>query len=80
MLGLSYTARRQSAIAPRLRYIKGVSYFSILLQSCTRCQVEVYDDKDQARKDEIAALGGQTGPNPNVFTAFYERLNEVRHW
>lgn len=40
-------------------------------------QVEIYEDKDSARKDEIAALGGQTASGTNVFSAFYDRLKEV---
>lgn len=40
-------------------------------------QVEIYEDKDSARKDEIAALGGQTATGFNVFSAFYDRLKEV---
>ena len=40
-------------------------------------QVEIYEDKDSARKDEIAALGGQTTSGTNVFSAFYDRLKEV---
>lgn len=40
-------------------------------------QVEIYEDKDNARKDEIAALGGQTAAGTNVFSAFYDRLKEV---
>jgi len=40
-------------------------------------QVEVYEDRDNARKDEIAALGGQTATGTNVFSAFYDRLKEV---
>lgn len=42
-----------------------------------RFQVEIYADKDNARKDEIAALGGQTATGTNVFSAFYDRLKEV---
>ncbi|GFS32194.1 splicing factor-like protein [Actinidia rufa] len=38
--------------------------------------VEIYEDKDSARKDEIAALGGQTATGTNVFSAFYDRLKE----
>lgn len=44
---------------------------------CEQFQVEVYEDKDNARKDEIAALGGQTATGTNVFSAFYDRLKEV---
>jgi hypothetical protein len=40
-------------------------------------QVEIYEDKDHAREDEIAALGGQGG-GQNYFTSFYERFKEVR--
>lgn len=40
--------------------------------------MEIYEDKDNARKDEIAALGGQTvAGGTNVFSAFYDRLKEV---
>ncbi|KAL6988423.1 hypothetical protein U1Q18_014173 [Sarracenia purpurea var. burkii] len=38
--------------------------------------VDIYEDKDNARKDEIAALGGQTATGTNVFSAFYDRLKE----
>ncbi|CAI5958330.1 unnamed protein product [Closterium sp. NIES-64] len=43
---------------------------------------EIYADADGARRDEIAALGGQGTPNPSatVFTSFYERLNEIREY
>ncbi|KAL5715761.1 hypothetical protein ACHQM5_017537 [Ranunculus cassubicifolius] len=39
--------------------------------------VEIYEDKDNARKDEIAALGGQ---GSNVFNSFYDRLKEIREY
>ncbi|XAR71638.1 hypothetical protein NMG60_11018010 [Bertholletia excelsa] len=42
--------------------------------------VEIYEDKDNARKDEIAALGGQTATGTNVFSAFYDRLKEIREY
>eukprot|EP00897_Mesotaenium_endlicherianum_P007234 jgi/Mesen1/6539/ME000334S05877 len=42
--------------------------------------VEVYEDKDGARKDEIAAIGGQNSSNNNVFSAFYDRLKEIREY
>ncbi|KAJ6687539.1 SPLICING FACTOR SF3A-RELATED [Salix purpurea] len=42
--------------------------------------VEIYEDKDNARKDEIAALGGQTAMGTNVFSAFYDRLKEIREY
>ncbi|KAL8550807.1 hypothetical protein ACS0TY_000034 [Phlomoides rotata] len=44
--------------------------------------IEVYEDKDNSRKDEIAALGGQssTSANVNVFSAFYDRLKEIREY
>ncbi|KAG0577495.1 hypothetical protein M758_5G153600 [Ceratodon purpureus] len=41
--------------------------------------VEIYEDKDHAREDEIAALGGQ-GVGQNYFTSFYERFKEVREY
>lgn len=40
-------------------------------------KVETYEDKDGAREDEIAALGGQTATGTNVYSAFYDRLKEV---
>lgn len=40
-------------------------------------KVDIYEDKDNARKDEIAALGGQTTIGTNLFSAFYDRLKEV---
>ncbi|KAK9665278.1 hypothetical protein RND81_14G102100 [Saponaria officinalis] len=42
--------------------------------------VEIYEDKDNARKDEIAVLGGQTASGTNVFSAFYDRLKEIRDY
>ncbi|KAK4485339.1 hypothetical protein RD792_007976 [Penstemon davidsonii] len=49
------------------------------IKSTTLKLVDIYEDKDNARKDEIAALGGlsSTGANVNVFSAFYDRLKEV---
>lgn len=51
--------------------------FSTRPRHCFCMQVEIYEDKDSARKDEIAALGGQTTSGTNVFSAFYDRLKEV---
>lgn len=48
--------------------------------STTDKLVDVYEDKDNARKDEIAALGGQTATGTNVFSAFYDRLKEIREY
>ncbi|KAF3334980.1 Splicing factor 3A subunit 3 [Carex littledalei] len=50
--------------------------------------VETYEDKDNARKDEIAALGGQgefsskkgMHGEDKVLTAFFERLKEIREY
>ncbi|RRT57654.1 hypothetical protein BHE74_00033321 [Ensete ventricosum] len=40
--------------------------------------IDIYEDKDNARRDEIAALGGQTASGTtNLFSAFYDRLKEV---
>ncbi|KAH9289537.1 hypothetical protein KI387_033654, partial [Taxus chinensis] len=44
--------------------------------STTQKLIEIYEDKDHARKDEIAALGG----GQNVFSAFYDRLREIREY
>ncbi|MBA0616054.1 hypothetical protein Godav_016139 [Gossypium davidsonii] len=48
--------------------------------STTEKLVEIYEDKDNARKDEIAGLGGQTATGVNVFSAFYDRLKEIREY
>uniref|UniRef100_A0A2P2KRP2 Splicing factor 3A subunit 3-like n=1 Tax=Rhizophora mucronata TaxID=61149 RepID=A0A2P2KRP2_RHIMU len=48
--------------------------------STTERLVEIYEDKDNARRDEIAALGGQTATGTNVFSAFYDRLKEIRDY
>ncbi|CAA6659014.1 unnamed protein product [Spirodela intermedia] len=49
--------------------------------STTDKLIEIYEDKDSARKDEIAALGGQTATGgTNVFSAFYDRLKEIREY
>ncbi|KAF2598595.1 hypothetical protein F2Q68_00007112 [Brassica cretica] len=42
--------------------------------------VETYEDKDGAREDEIAALGGHTATGINVYSAFYDRLKEIREY
>jgi splicing factor 3A subunit 3 len=41
-------------------------------------QVDIYEDKDRARQDEVALLGGQGAGGQNVFSVFYDRLKEVR--
>ncbi|KAK2390684.1 splicing factor SF3a60 protein [Trifolium repens] len=50
------------------------------ITSTTERLVEIYDDQDNARKDEISALGGQTATGINVFSAFYDRLKEIREY
>lgn len=52
------------------------------ITSTTHKLIEIYEDKDGARKDEIAALGGQSASsaNVNVFSAFYDRLKEIREY
>lgn len=50
------------------------------ITSTTQKLVEIYEDNDNARKDEIAALGGQTATGTNVFSAFYDRLKEIREY
>eukprot|EP00246_Nothoceros_aenigmaticus_P004024 TRINITY_DN1531_c0_g1_i2.p1 TRINITY_DN1531_c0_g1~~TRINITY_DN1531_c0_g1_i2.p1 ORF type:complete len:334 (-),score=64.33 TRINITY_DN1531_c0_g1_i2:850-1776(-) len=42
--------------------------------------VEIYEDHDNARKDEIADLGGQSASGQNVFSVFYERLKQIREY
>ncbi len=40
---------------------------------CTASLVELYEDKDGQRKEEVAALSG-----PNEFREFYERLRQIK--
>ncbi|XP_039116531.1 splicing factor SF3a60 homolog [Dioscorea cayenensis subsp. rotundata] len=42
--------------------------------------IEIYEDKDNARRDEIAVLGGQTATGINLFSVFYDRLKEIREY
>eukprot|EP00243_Klebsormidium_subtile_P004114 TRINITY_DN17896_c0_g1_i1.p2 TRINITY_DN17896_c0_g1~~TRINITY_DN17896_c0_g1_i1.p2 ORF type:complete len:517 (+),score=201.30 TRINITY_DN17896_c0_g1_i1:191-1741(+) len=42
--------------------------------------VEIYEDVDGARKEEIAALGGLQAENQNVFSAYYDRMKEIRDY
>ncbi|KAL1196963.1 putative splicing factor SF3a60 [Cardamine amara subsp. amara] len=42
--------------------------------------VETYEDKDGARDDEIGVLGGQTATGTTVYSAFYDRLKEIREY
>ncbi|KAK7410706.1 hypothetical protein VNO78_01709 [Psophocarpus tetragonolobus] len=50
------------------------------ITSTTEKLIGIYEDNDNARKDEIAALGGQTATGINVFSAFYDRLKEIREY
>ncbi|WOH06674.1 hypothetical protein DCAR_0626102 [Daucus carota subsp. sativus] len=50
------------------------------ISSTTYKLIEIYEDKDSARKDEIAALGGQTASGSSVFSVFYDRLKEIREY
>ncbi|KAL6184061.1 hypothetical protein ACLB2K_045467 [Fragaria x ananassa] len=50
------------------------------ISSTAQRLIESYEDNDNARKDEIAALGGQTATGTNVFSAFYDRLKEIREY
>ncbi|URD94703.1 splicing factor 3A subunit [Musa troglodytarum] len=52
-----------------------------LITSTTDKLIDVYEDKDNARRDGIAALGGQTASGTtNLFSAFYDRLKEIREY
>lgn len=50
------------------------------ITALTHKLIEIYEDNDNARKDEIAALGGQTANGTNLFSAFYDRLKEIREY
>ncbi|KAK9933441.1 hypothetical protein M0R45_020639 [Rubus argutus] len=52
------------------------SFHSLLFFS----SIEIYEDNDNAKEDEIAAVGGQTATGTNVFSAFYDRLKEIREY
>ncbi|MFS7969096.1 putative splicing factor SF3a60 binding domain, splicing factor 3A subunit 3 [Helianthus anomalus] len=65
----------------RLHQTHRIRYMIDQITSTTHKLVEIYEDKDNARKDEIAALGGQiTATGTNVFSAFYDRLKEIREY
>ncbi|XP_010924860.1 splicing factor SF3a60 homolog [Elaeis guineensis] len=49
-----------------------------LIRTTTDKLVEIYEDKDNARRDEIGALG--VGGQNNPFPAFYDRLKEIRDY
>lgn len=69
-----------SSSKDRLYQSHRVRFMIEQLISTTDKLVEIYEDKDSARKDEIAALGGQTANGTNVFSAFYDRLKEIREY
>eukprot|EP00249_Psilotum_nudum_P015382 c25297_g1_i3 orf=216-1733(+) len=50
------------------------------IMASTSRLIEIYEDKDNARRDEIAALGGQNATGQNVFSVFYDRLKEIREY
>ncbi|CAI9092540.1 OLC1v1027808C1 [Oldenlandia corymbosa var. corymbosa] len=64
----------------RLYHNHRVRHMIDQITETTHKLIEIYEDKDSARKDEIAALGGQTAAGTNVFSAFYDRLKEIREY
>ncbi|KAK9077199.1 hypothetical protein SSX86_005535 [Deinandra increscens subsp. villosa] len=50
------------------------------ITSTTHKLVEIYEDRDNARKDEIAALDGETAVGATVLSAFYDQLKEIREY
>uniref|UniRef100_A0A1J3JT40 Splicing factor 3A subunit 3 n=1 Tax=Noccaea caerulescens TaxID=107243 RepID=A0A1J3JT40_NOCCA len=66
-------------LSTRERLVQGhrVRHIIESIMLTTEKLVETYEDKDGAREDEIAALGGQTA---NVFNAYYDRLKEIREY
>ncbi|KAJ6832668.1 splicing factor SF3a60-like protein [Iris pallida] len=43
--------------------------------------VDIYEDADNSRRDEIAVLGGQNAAGgTNLFSAFYDKLKEIREY
>ena len=76
-LKLVYLPSSPLSVFPITVLIAEVFFRFLANQTRVLWQVEIYEDKDSARKDEIAALGGQTATGTNVFSAFYDRLKEV---
>nr|XP_011469280.1 PREDICTED: splicing factor 3A subunit 3-like isoform X2 [Fragaria vesca subsp. vesca] len=64
----------------RLAQSHRVRHMIDTISSTAQRLIEIYEDNDNARKDEIAALGGQTATGTNVFSAFYDRLKEIREY
>lgn len=50
------------------------------IMTATTRLIDVYEDQDHARQDEIALLGGQSASGQNVFSVFYDRLKEIREY
>ncbi|KAI3835332.1 hypothetical protein MKW98_020448 [Papaver atlanticum] len=53
------------------------------ITSSTEKLIEIYQDNDNARKDEIAELGGQTAAGTGTkaaLSAFYDGLKEIREY
>eukprot|EP00850_Spirogloea_muscicola_P008355 SM000044S16002 [mRNA] locus=s44:547480:551288:+ [translate_table: standard] len=48
--------------------------------SASQRLVDIYEDADGVRKDEIASLGGQNAAGQNVYGSFYDRLKEIREY
>ncbi|GBG69402.1 hypothetical protein CBR_g4095 [Chara braunii] len=55
------------------------SWVETMMDSSGRL-ADIYDDKDQARKEEIVALGGQGLGGQTVFSAFYDRMKEYQDY
>ncbi|KAK2973584.1 hypothetical protein RJ640_023234 [Escallonia rubra] len=64
----------------RLHQSHRVRHLIDRISATTTKLVEIYEDRDSARKDEIAVLGGQAGPGTTVFSVFYDRLKEIRDY
>ncbi|CAL9756378.1 unnamed protein product [Musa acuminata subsp. burmannicoides] len=62
----------------RLFRSQHVRHIIHLITSTTDVLIDEYEDKDNARRDDIAALGGQTASGTiNLFSAFYDRIKEL---
>jgi splicing factor 3A subunit 3 len=48
------------------------------IEDRTKKLVEIYQDLDGSRKDEIAAMGASSGPN--LYSTFYDRLRELKEY
>ncbi|KAL6211406.1 hypothetical protein ACLB2K_016632 [Fragaria x ananassa] len=72
-----YFQNEPTSSTERLAQSHRVHHMIDTISSTAQRLIEIYEDNDNARKDEIAALGGQTA---NLLSAFYDRLKDIREY